>query len=44
MGLQRPVEGRIADFRRKIAERNAAEGKPYLSFYFVEAQSYEFDR
>ena len=31
------VEGRIA-------ERNAAEGKPYLSFYFVEAQSYEFDR
>lgn len=38
------VEGRIADFRRKIAERNAAEGKPYLSFYFVEAQSYEFDR
>ena len=38
------VEGRIADFRRKIAERNAAEGNPYLSFYFVEAQSYEFDR
>lgn len=38
------VEGRIADFRHKIAERNAAEGKPYLSFYFVEAQSYEFDR
>ena len=38
------VEGRIADFRRKIAERNAAEGKPYLSFYFVEVQSYEFDR
>ena len=38
------VDGRIADFRRKIAERNAVEGKPYLSFYFVEAQSYEFDR
>lgn len=38
------AEGRIADFRRKIAERNAAEGKPYLSFYFVEALSYEFDR
>lgn len=38
------VDGRIADFRQKIAQRNAAEGKPYLSFYFVEAQSYEFDR
>lgn len=38
------AEGRIADFRRKIAERAAAEGKAYLSFYFVEARSYEFDR
>lgn len=38
------AEGRIADFRRKIAERNATEGKTYLSFYFVEALSYEFDR
>ena len=35
------VEGRIADFRTKIAARAEAEGKEYLSFYFVEAQSYE---
>lgn len=32
---------RIADFRTKIAARNAAEGKEYLSFYFVEALAYE---
>lgn len=32
---------RIADFRAKIAARNEAEGKEYLSFYFVDAQSYE---
>lgn len=34
-------EGRIADFRTKIAERKAATGKDYLSFYYVEADSYE---
>ncbi len=34
-------EQRIADFRAKIAEREAKEGKNYLSFYFVEAASYE---
>ena len=33
-------EGRIADFRQKIKEREAKEGKAYLSFYFVEANSY----
>lgn len=32
---------RIADFRAKIAARQAAEGKAYLSFYYVEALSYE---
>ena len=32
---------RIADFRTKIAARKAATGKDYLSFYFIEAQSYE---
>lgn len=32
---------RIADFRTKIAARTEAEGKEYLSFYFVEAQEYE---
>lgn len=32
---------RIADFRAKIATRKAAEGKEYLSFYYVLALSYE---
>lgn len=32
---------RIADFRTKIAERKAAVGKEYLSFYYVEALAYE---
>jgi len=35
------VAERIADFRTRIAAREAAEGKAYLSFYFVEAESYE---
>ncbi len=35
------TEGRIADFRQKIEERNQTEGKNYLSFYFVTAQEYE---
>lgn len=34
-------EGRIADFRAKIAKRQVEEGKDYLSFYFVRAASYE---
>lgn len=34
-------EARIADFRAKIAERKAATGKDYLSFYYMEATSYE---
>lgn len=38
------VEERIADFRTKIAARKAATGKEYLSFYFVEALSYEIDK
>ena len=33
-------EERIADFRAKIAQRKADTGKDYLSFYYVEAQSY----
>ena len=32
---------RIADYRARIAERDSIEGKPYLSFYFVEATGYE---
>lgn len=35
------VAERIADFRSKIADRKASVGKEYLSFYFVEALSYE---
>lgn len=34
-------EGRIADFHAKIAARKEADGKEYLSFYYVEAQEYE---
>ena len=32
---------RIADYRARIAQRNEKEGKPYLSFYYLEAISYE---
>ena len=34
-------EGRMADYRAKIAARTEAEGKDYLSFYYIEALSYE---
>ena len=34
-------QARIADFRQKIADRKALSGKDYLSFYYVEATSYE---
>lgn len=34
-------EERIANFRKRIAERNAKEGKDYLSFYFIEATNYQ---
>lgn len=36
-------EARIADFRTKIADRKAKSGKEYLSFYFMEANSYEVE-
>ena len=32
---------RIGDFRSKIASRTEKEGKPYLSFYHVDASQYE---
>lgn len=32
---------RIADFRARIADRQAKEGKAYLSFYHVAGESYE---
>lgn len=35
------AEQRIADFRRRITQRQATEGKAYLSFYFLEATAYE---
>ncbi|MCM1355089.1 MAG: hypothetical protein NC212_01620 [Staphylococcus sp.] len=34
-------EDRINDFRAKIAARQEKEGKDYLSFYYLEAISYE---
>ena len=36
-------EGRIADFRAKIAAEKEATGKEYLSFYHVVADSYEIN-
>lgn len=36
-------EGRIADFRAKIAAAKEATGKEYLSFYHVVADSYEIN-
>ena len=35
------IEERIANFRKRIAERKANEGKDYLSFYSINADSYE---
>lgn len=32
---------RIADFRARIADRKAKEGKEYLSFYHIEGDEYE---
>ncbi len=32
---------RIADYRSRIADRKATEGKDYLSFYYIEATGYE---
>ena len=37
------AEGRIADFRAKIAAEKEATGKEYLSFYHVVAESYEIN-
>lgn len=33
-------QGRIENFRTRIAERNETEGKDYLSFYYIEADGY----
>ena len=35
-------EARIADFRTRIADRQAKEGKAYLSFYHLEASEYDY--
>lgn len=37
-------EDRMADYRAKIAARNEAEGKNYLSFYYLESLSYDMDQ
>ena len=34
------VQDRIDAFRQKIAERKAADGRDYLSFYYIQAISY----
>lgn len=31
----------MADYRRRIAERDSLEGKPYLSSYYIQASAYE---
>ncbi len=36
-------EARMADYRAKIAARAEAEGKDYLSFYYIKAISYTVD-
>jgi len=38
-----PATQRIAIFRKKIADRKAKEGKNYLSFYYLEADSYKIN-
>lgn len=35
------IEERIANFRKRIAERKVNEGKDYLSFYSITADNYE---
>lgn len=35
------VAERIANFRKRIKERNELEGKPYVSLYHVEAEKYK---
>ena len=35
------IEERIANFRQRIADRQAKEGKNYLSFYYIEGDTYE---
>jgi len=35
------IDEKIANYREQIAARKAAEGKEYLSFYHIEATSYE---
>lgn len=37
------AEGQIAEYRARIAERDSLEGKPYVSFYYVDAKSYKIN-
>lgn len=34
-------QDRMADYRSRIAERNSKEGKPYLSFYYLDTDYYK---
>ena len=35
------IEERITNFRQRLADRQAKEGKNYLSFYYIEGDTYE---
>lgn len=37
-------EARMADYRAKIAERAEKEGKAYLSYFYIDATSYEIEQ
>lgn len=37
------IADQIADYRVQIAKRDSIEGKPYLSFYYVDALSYDWE-
>ncbi len=38
------VQQRIDNFRKRIAERQEKEGKDYLSFYHIDAESYQINK
>lgn len=40
-GDLKTFEARMKDYRIRIAERDSLEGKPYLSFYYLESSAYE---
>ncbi|MDD6210605.1 MAG: hypothetical protein PUB21_08385 [Bacteroidales bacterium] len=38
------VEERIANFRKRVADRKAKDGKEYLSFYYIDADDYTINQ